>query len=219
MDSPDDAIEAVVGGELRLLDPDVRRSADQLCALLHPDFVEHGASGRRWDRDSIVAALTSADRTSPIRVEDMLPVVVAPGIVHLRYVSANGSRRAQRSSIWVHDECGWRAWFHQGTLIQAAGDDPYPGGDDEEVCGDQALASFEQASDDDAAGRETEAIPQYERALSLGLDASRRAQAQVQLAGSLRNVGRVEEAIEILREMEPHASVGDAPRAFLALAL
>ncbi|MGH3424258.1 MAG: tetratricopeptide repeat protein, partial [Nocardioidaceae bacterium] len=53
----------------------------------------------------------------------------------------------------------------------------------------------------------------------LGLDASRRAQAQVQLAGSLRNVGRVEEAIEILREMEPHASVGDAPRAFLALAL
>lgn len=219
MDSPEEAIEAVVRAELELLDPDVRRSAEQLTALLHPDFVELGSSGRRWDRDSMIASLTCSDQTSRAHAVDMVPVSVAPGVVHLRYVSVNGRRRAQRSSIWVHDECGWRAWFHQGTVIEDA-DPSAPevlGADELADC--EAVRSFGQASDLDAAGREDEAIELYERALRLGLDEPRRAQAQVQLASSLRNVGRAPEAVEILRDMGEDASVGDAPRAFLALAL
>jgi hypothetical protein len=53
----DEDIRAAVTGELRLLEPDVRGSAAEVETLLHPEFFEFGASGRHWDRASIVAAL------------------------------------------------------------------------------------------------------------------------------------------------------------------
>lgn len=118
MDDPDQATAAAVEGEHALLEPDVRRSTDRLTALLHPDFAEIGSSGRRWDRDAIVAQLTTTEQTTAVRVEDLLAVFVAPGIVQLRYVSVVGDRRTHRSSIWVHDECGWRVWYHQGTPVE-----------------------------------------------------------------------------------------------------
>lgn len=117
MSSPDEAIEAAVDGERQLLDPDVRRSADRLVALVHPDFVELGASGRRWDRDSIIESLTTSPEAPEAQIVDMVPVLVAKGVVHLRYVAATSQRRSHRSSIWLHDESGWRIWFHQGTRI------------------------------------------------------------------------------------------------------
>jgi len=89
----------------------------------------------------------------------------------------------------------------------------------EERPADDAAAVFEWASVHDFLGREAEAIPLYRQALSLGLDDIRRPQAQIQLASSLRNVGEVNEAVEILERMQPTEATGDAHRAFLALAL
>lgn len=55
---PNAAVEAAIEGELRLLDPEIRRSPELVGTLLHPEFHEFGASGRIWDRASISAALT-----------------------------------------------------------------------------------------------------------------------------------------------------------------
>ncbi|WP_162943610.1 tetratricopeptide repeat protein [Arthrobacter celericrescens] len=84
---------------------------------------------------------------------------------------------------------------------------------------DDAAAVYEWASVHDFLGRESEAIPLYERALELGLDDSRRPQACIQLASSLRNVGRPDEAIRLLEGFPGGGIVGDAPDAFRALAL
>lgn len=78
---------------------------------------------------------------------------------------------------------------------------------------------FELASVHDYLGMEAEAIPLYESALAGGLGGERRPQAVIQLASSLRNVGRPEEAVAMLRAAPPDASVGDATQGFLALAL
>ncbi|RBL85769.1 DUF4440 domain-containing protein, partial [Streptomyces cavourensis] len=40
MSEPSPAVAAAIEGELRLLDPVVRASADLLAALLHPEFRE-----------------------------------------------------------------------------------------------------------------------------------------------------------------------------------
>jgi tetratricopeptide (TPR) repeat protein len=88
----------------------------------------------------------------------------------------------------------------------------------ERPAGDPA-AIYEWASVHDFLGRESEAVPLYQRALEGGLDDSRRSQAYVQLASSLRNTGRPEEAVLLLERLEGDALVGDAPKAFLALAL
>ncbi|TQO21010.1 tetratricopeptide repeat protein [Rhodoglobus vestalii] len=85
-----------------------------------------------------------------------------------------------------------------------------------------AEALFEAAGARDYAGREAEAEPLYRRALENGLDSSRRPQAVIQLASTLRNLGRIDESIAML-EQQLHEHPDDEwtgpSAAFLALAL
>jgi tetratricopeptide (TPR) repeat protein len=83
------------------------------------------------------------------------------------------------------------------------------------------LAAFERASAFDSTGHEEEAVSLYEEALALGLDPLRRRRAVIQLASSLRNVGRVEESVALLTAERESGSdeLDDAVAAFLALAL
>lgn len=85
-----------------------------------------------------------------------------------------------------------------------------------------ALGAFELGGAFDSAGYEAEADVQYAAATAAGLsdvDPARAAQLAVQHASTLRNLGRVDEAISMLRDAAPHPSTGSAPAVFLALAL
>ena len=84
---------------------------------------------------------------------------------------------------------------------------------------DDGRAAFEMAGMYDSLGFEAEAGAEYERALELGLDEARHAQLAVQYGSTLRNLDRLDEAIEILRAAPTHESTGAAPRVVLALAL
>ena len=80
--------------------------------------MEFGASGRRWDRMSLLSSLPteSSSQTAPITASDISAVLIAPNIVHVIYVSDDRGRRALRSSLWLWTTAGWRLYFHQGTL-------------------------------------------------------------------------------------------------------
>lgn len=80
-------------------------------------------------------------------------------------------------------------------------------------------AAFELAGVYDSMGFEAEAGAEYERALELGLDDDRHARLAVQYGSTLRNLGRLDKAIAVLRAAPVHESTGSAPRVFLALAL
>ena len=80
-------------------------------------------------------------------------------------------------------------------------------------------ALFEWASAHDFVGREDQAIGLYRAALDAGLEQAARPQAWIQLGSSLRNVGELDSAIEVLAQVPDNAMTGDASRAFLALAL
>ena len=118
VDESEQAVQAAIDGELRLLDPDVRASPARVLELLDPEFTEIGASGRRWDVESILIVTSggSVSAESPVEVSDMSGAVLAPGVVHLTYFADNQGRRAWRSSLWCLTETGWRMYFHQGTL-------------------------------------------------------------------------------------------------------
>ncbi|MFJ3210584.1 nuclear transport factor 2 family protein [Streptomyces flaveolus] len=111
------AVRAAIEGELRLLDPEVRASPVRVLELLDPEFTEIGASGRRWDAESILTVTSggSVSPEPPVEVSEMSGVVLAPGAVHLTYVADHQGRRAWRSSLWRLTESGWRMYFHQGT--------------------------------------------------------------------------------------------------------
>ena len=87
---------------------------------------------------------------------------------------------------------------------------------------DDPVALFERAGARDSAGLEAEAEVLYRRALDGGLDDERRARATIQLASTIRNLGKIDEARELLRaeyEREPRGQLHDAAAAFYALAL
>ncbi|MFF9701945.1 DUF4440 domain-containing protein [Streptomyces griseofuscus] len=112
------AVQAAIDGELRLLDPEVRTVPALVLELLDPEFTEFGASGRRWDINSVLTVTSSGSVSaeSPVKVSEMSGVLLAPGVVHLTYFADNQGRRAWRSSLWRLTETGWRMYFHQGTL-------------------------------------------------------------------------------------------------------
>ena len=90
-----------------------------------------------------------------------------------------------------------------------------------ELPADSPVATFERACAFDSTGHPDRAVPLYRQALELGLDGERRRRAVIQQASSLRNLGQVEESLELLTtELEqPSDPLDDAVSAFLALAL
>jgi hypothetical protein len=85
---------------------------------------------------------------------------------------------------------------------------------DERPAGD-AAALAEWGGVHDSLGLEAEAVGPYRQALAAGLDPEREHQVTIQLASTLRNLGRTDEALQLLDAPE----LGDAPAVFRALVL
>jgi len=112
--------------ELRSLETELhkgetRHNRNRIDALLHPEFVEFGQSGRQYTRADILNAFGTQDVLPAIHSRHFDLVVLAKGVALLTYVSAhvdaagNLYRYALRSSIWVSTKVGWQMRFHQGT--------------------------------------------------------------------------------------------------------
>ena len=87
--------------------------------VLSSDFIEFGRSGRRYDREAILRIGEPGDLTrARLPLADFTVSVLAPSVVLVAYVSEvmdGVVQRANRSSIWIREEEGWRLRFHQGT--------------------------------------------------------------------------------------------------------
>ncbi|WP_022882613.1 tetratricopeptide repeat protein [Gryllotalpicola ginsengisoli] len=70
----------------------------------------------------------------------------------------------------------------------------------------------------DSLGLEAEAVEPYRRALAAGLPPEKAHQVTIQLASTLRNLGRYDEALALLGELDA-PELGDAPAFFRALVL
>ncbi|WP_282693844.1 nuclear transport factor 2 family protein [Streptomyces sp. CC208A] len=115
-----DVTEAIAR-ERRLHDPAVRLSRPLAEALFDPDFIEVGASGRRWTYEEMLAALPElhgGEDGPPITAGRFAGTVLAPGIVHLTYETVIDGRHARRSSVWRRDPADTlRLYYHQGTPV------------------------------------------------------------------------------------------------------
>lgn len=118
--------------------------------------------------------------------------------------------QSRADALWAEFDQHTEADFIQRIEALAA---ERPAGD--------ALALFERACAQDAAGSETQAVALYQSALAAGLPGVARRRARIQLASSLRNVGAADEAVQMLRDelALPADALTGAVRAFLALAL
>lgn len=113
----DPDVREAIRCELLLLDAAVRSSRERVLALLHPDFVEFGASGRRWDAVSAAASMKQgAGDEEPVEASAFSGVRLADDVVLLTYEAHRPERVSLRSSVWVRVDGAWRLRFHQGTI-------------------------------------------------------------------------------------------------------
>ncbi|WP_330314225.1 nuclear transport factor 2 family protein [Streptomyces sp. NBC_00523] len=124
MTEPAPGVAAAIEGELQLLDPLVRASADLLDQVLHPDYREVDTTGRHWDRDTIIDLLVSGRAPGPGRLtaSRMRGVYLADGLVHLTFDTEARNKRAHRSSLWRLTRAGWLLYYHQATPFEATPD-------------------------------------------------------------------------------------------------
>lgn len=117
--TPRGPVEEVVAAELALLDDAVRADRHAAAALLHPDWVEVGASGRVWGRDEMLDALAAAGPAasggSPVRLEVIEATAFSDDHVLLVWRAHSSRGTSLRSSVWLRTGSGWQQRFHQGT--------------------------------------------------------------------------------------------------------
>ncbi|WP_089103507.1 DUF4440 domain-containing protein [Streptomyces hyaluromycini] len=116
-------VAAAIAGELRLMDPEVRASREPAVELLDPEFVEVGASGRRFAYEQLLAELPDkpgASKDGPrYEPSGMTGVVLAPGLVQVTFEARLGDRRSRHSSLWRRrdERSGWRMYYHHATVV------------------------------------------------------------------------------------------------------
>lgn len=114
----------LVALETLLVQQSVRSNAGKLSSLLADDFIEFGASGRVWDKASIIEALADEAPTSRA-LSEFNATQLAEDVVLLTYRSERIYEetgevvRSLRSSIWCLRSEEWQMNFHQGTLVDA----------------------------------------------------------------------------------------------------
>ncbi|ARC58574.1 hypothetical protein AS850_15910 [Frondihabitans sp. 762G35] len=107
--------EPIRDAELALLSSSVRHDRERLADLLAPDFAEIGRSGRRWNRDEIVASLRDEAPRDVPDTSDWSFNRVGPDLVLVTYVIRRGDETSRHSSLWQTPGPVLR--FHQGTPV------------------------------------------------------------------------------------------------------
>lgn len=92
--------------------------------MTDPNFWEIGASGRRYDRAFVLDELERRYANGPYpdrwEVHDFASTELAPNTYVATYTlvqDGSTARVTRRSTIWRLDENGWKAVYHQGTLL------------------------------------------------------------------------------------------------------
>ena len=88
-----------------------------LAGLIADDFLEIGASGRRWNATEI-RQLLAGEPLAAVTIHDFAAAPIGPDVV-LATFRIGGDRPSERASIWVRRDGRWQVRFHQGTPVQA----------------------------------------------------------------------------------------------------
>lgn len=111
---------ALEGLERRLLEPEVRRSAEEVGELLADDFVEVGADGNLYDKAGIIAILQKSPSPKTaltgFKARPLAPDVYLVTFYYSREATPERpAAKSFRSSVWKRANGRWRMAFHQGT--------------------------------------------------------------------------------------------------------
>jgi hypothetical protein len=118
-----------VSQELAALEPIFHRpesgsSRPDFEAMMADDFFEVGASGKKYPREFVLDALELRLRspvTEDFAVTDFACRQISKDVYLVTYqLEQAHNRLSRRATLWQKSPAGWKALYHQGTLISAA---------------------------------------------------------------------------------------------------
>lgn len=89
--------------------------------MIVDDFWETGASGRRYDRAFVLDTLEARHAQAhedPWETSEFRCRALGARTWLLTYTLRQGERLSRRMTLWREGDDGWRALYHQGTLVQ-----------------------------------------------------------------------------------------------------
>lgn len=113
-------IDHVLRLERELQSPSTRANVERLRELLSRDFIEVGASGRRWDLTTILDLLRQESQNPDnveITIDHLEARPLSDDFIQVFWDSDSDGRRARRTSLWRRSADGWEQVYHQGTVL------------------------------------------------------------------------------------------------------
>jgi len=122
--SEEDVLAALIAREPLFHRPEFGTTRADFERMTTEDFWETGASGRRYERAFVLDELERRHAHGAPedvwRTEGFLCRALGASTWLLTYTLHQGPRVSRRMTLWRRDEDGWRALYHQGTLVQDA---------------------------------------------------------------------------------------------------
>jgi hypothetical protein len=115
-----EAFEALKSREPIFHRPEFGTSRADFERMIDNEFWEVGASGRVYDRAFVLDELEkrhSSPHDDQWEVDEFACRRLGDQTFLVTYLLRQGLRNSRRSTLWRYDSAGWRAIYHQGTLI------------------------------------------------------------------------------------------------------
>jgi hypothetical protein len=110
--------------EEKLLNPGIRKSAEELDELINDAFIETGSFGKVYNKQQVVEALNN-ESSITFTIEDFKTLHLSDEIITAFYIAIKenadlSKSYSRRCSIWKKNENGWQIYYHQGTNTNQA---------------------------------------------------------------------------------------------------
>lgn len=107
--------------ELSLINPKVRRSADELSTLLADDFIEFGSSGIIYNKPDTIERLVATTINVEYKISNYGLKILSDNIIQATFkadrIIDDKASSSLRTSMWRKSDIGeWQMFFHQGTI-------------------------------------------------------------------------------------------------------
>jgi hypothetical protein len=102
--------------------PELGTAPEDFDAIIDQCFWEVGASGHVYTREVVLAELRRRHSSGHIvenwQVDECACLALADDLFLFTYRLAQGERLSRRATLWQSTPHGWKAIYHQGTLIE-----------------------------------------------------------------------------------------------------
>jgi hypothetical protein len=114
--------EYLISLEEKLLNPNIRKSDEELLQLLSDDYLEFGVSGNTYNKKDTIETL-KREPSGQISVLDLKVNLLTPEIALITYTTVkkdnpNFEIVSLRSSLWKKTGKNWQIVFHHGSYVQ-----------------------------------------------------------------------------------------------------